>query len=74
MEIKSAEEILNKWYKPLNKIGDIASIQLTEAMKEYAGQFIDLTYEKGLSDGRRKSGGWEVNQKKSILSLKQLIK
>lgn len=72
--IKTAEEILNKWYKPLNKIGDIASIQLTEAMKEYAVQFIDLAAEEFNID----IDNWydqniEIN-KESILKVKQLIK
>jgi len=34
--MSKAEQILKKWYNPLHGIGDIAEIQITEAMKEYA--------------------------------------
>lgn len=70
--IKTAEEILNKWHKPLNKIGDIASIQLTEAMKEYAEQFIDLASEESVSHYLHEET--ENKVKEAILDLKQLIK
>lgn len=76
MEIKSAEEILNKWYKPLDKIGDIAFIQLTEAMKEYAEQFIDLASEEATSDYA--CNNWNCHgegvDKESILKIKKQIK
>lgn len=74
-DIKTAEDILNKWYKPLNKIGDIASIQLIEAMKEYAKQFIDLAAEEAQAVI---INGWlgedYVVDKESILEIKELIK
>ncbi len=34
--MRTAEEILQKWYTPLHGIGDIAHLQIVEAMKEYA--------------------------------------
>lgn len=30
------EKILKKWYTPLHGIGEIAELQIVEAMKEYA--------------------------------------
>lgn len=71
--IKTADEILNKWYKPLSKIGDIASIQLTEAMKEYAEQFIDLAAEN-FNDPDDIMGTSKDYTRRTILKLKQLIK
>lgn len=77
MKIKSAEELLNEHQihldRSLYNSQDI-EIPVVELMKEYAKQFIDSSYQSGYSDGRRKSGGWEVNQKESILKVKQLIK
>lgn len=37
--MKKPEEILKKWYNPLHGIGDIAELQIVEAMKEYAIEF-----------------------------------
>lgn len=44
--MKTAKDIIEKWYKSLHKLGDIAIIQLEEAMKEYATQFIELAAKK----------------------------
>lgn len=83
INIKTAEELINKWYRPLNKLGDMTSIQLTEAMKEYASQFIDLAAEKAttMDDPNSYTGntGSEypadvIVNKQSILKIKKLIK
>lgn len=34
--MKTLEQTLKKWYNQLHGIGDIALIQITEAMQEYA--------------------------------------
>lgn len=34
--MRTAEEILKKWHTPLHGIGEIAELQIVEAMKEYA--------------------------------------
>jgi hypothetical protein len=39
--MKSAEEILNQWHKPLH-ISEIQKICLIEAIKEYAKQAIEV--------------------------------
>lgn len=51
MEIKSAEQILEKWYNPLHGIGEIAKLQIIEAMKEYA----KLIGQKSLENASNKS-------------------
>ena len=71
-KIKTAEELINKWHRPLNKLGDIASIQLIEAMKEYAEQFIDLAAKEATIT--EESRYYIVVDKESILKVKQLIK
>lgn len=35
-KVPTAEEVLKKWYTPLHGISEIAELQLTEAMKEFA--------------------------------------
>lgn len=34
--MKTAEEILRKWYNPLNRVSLLAELQIVGAMKEYA--------------------------------------
>lgn len=76
MEIKSAEEILNKW--DLSKINNHRGygINHIEAMKEYASQFIDLATEEAQKDFDKhyEEFGWARINKESILKVKQLIK
>ena len=63
MEIKSADEILKK------HIGETMSQKgILDSMKEYAKQFIELSYGHGISDGRTGASGKEVT--KSILALR----
>lgn len=89
-KIKTAEQVLKKWYKPLHGIGTLAQIQIEEAMKEYADQFIDLAASKTVDMQYRildRSGSTDfLNQaivryqqtyalsKQSILDIKKLIK
>lgn len=37
--MKTLEQTLKKWYNPLHGINDMALIQITEAMKEYAEEY-----------------------------------
>lgn len=46
--IKTAEQVLKDWYNPLHGISEIALLQITEAMKQYPEQFIDLAASKAI--------------------------
>ena len=84
-DMSKAEQILKKWYNPLHGIGDIAEIQITEAMKEYAMQCLKkaseracvkreyVSSEESYWTGRSTSEYSDVVDKKSIHNENNLV-
>lgn len=85
--MKTAKEVIEKWYIPLKQLGDIGTIQLEEAIKEYAAQFIDLAANEatiknkkvlytGVRAGNPDTAFYieKIVDKNSILKIKELVK
>lgn len=77
-KIERAETILKKWHTPLYGIPNIELVILTEAMKEYATQFIDLAAEIAdftiESYSSAQEGSTMEIDKESILQIKKIIR
>lgn len=61
--MKKTEEILKKWYNPLHGMGEIAELQITEAMKEYAKLVAKQTLENASENVKLVISNYKANNK-----------